>query len=704
LFYIRGQIVTGVGEFIPTLEEVPLEAQPIKVFVEDCVRQVATDGIIKMAVHGGYVDPSDAAYGSVFSAGIYPTESEALTITENSKSMMPYWWYLSSPNDCLQNCQFKSNRPGLYKTETAESSIEGQIDTYIKRNLAECLNDFTAFRQQGFSIEVRGEIKPDFKIAEKEALVMLSYPIRLSKEGKVIDIEQFFTKVDVNLKRAYQLATDIVNSEIGFNFLEKHTLNLIAMYSKPIGVNRLPPPSHMSFSYDEYLIWTTSETRDRLESYVLPPGTSMLQIANTANLRRHIIYDPETQKYDRVSTGIMDKTLVTLNSTNQYPWADVRLVYLDWWPIYLNINDAEVLKPTEIGPSFTGPLFDLLGMKNYQFLYDLSYPVLVTITDPFAFSGKGLKFVFAIEVNLRNNAEMNSSFYRLPREITPSYFCDINQMNSGTINVELEEMYIGDPVPDAKVDFIAGGESCFIGFTELNSSNKSVLSAKFPIGAGEIKIVKEGYIPVRKQFSALLDEEGYYKFMMMPLLTINASVSVVPLVYQSGKYILPSGITLASLGLKEQAVMTFKRLPLDDFGKYSAYLVYNATGGTKEMLLVPGIYEVKGSIIYKDTIRIPKEEKVIDIPFADDKTITLNESIMSSWTTGGVVFNNVTGYLEVKRDDLINSQFVRFKMLRFPLPITHSNDISPGPELSQASKHEEYSNLYKHELQPDWVR
>ncbi|MBU2561760.1 MAG: hypothetical protein KKD17_05675, partial [Nanoarchaeota archaeon] len=39
LFYIRGQIVTGIpAEFIPTIEEVPLEAQPIKVFVEDCMK------------------------------------------------------------------------------------------------------------------------------------------------------------------------------------------------------------------------------------------------------------------------------------------------------------------------------------------------------------------------------------------------------------------------------------------------------------------------------------------------------------------------------------------------------------------------------------------------------------------------------------------------------------------------------------------
>ncbi|MBI5881415.1 hypothetical protein HZB90_04760, partial [archaeon] len=527
---------------------------------------------------------------------------------------------------------------------------------------------------------------------------------RVSRAGKITDIEQFFTKIDVNLKRSYGLATDIVNSEIAFHFLESHTLNLIAMYSKPVGANRLPPTAYFSFDRGEYLIWTTSETRDRLESYVLPPGINMLQIVGTSNYRRHALFDADTMKYDRVGTGLVDKSLVMLNSSNSYPQLETRMIYLDWWPIYLNINDAEVLKPTEIAPVFGVILSELIGMKRYMFLYDISFPVLVTITDPYAFAGKGLKFVIAMEANMRDNTILNTSFFRLPSLPSPSYFCDINQRNSGLMGIEVNEMYTGDPVPDARVDFIAGEELCFIGNTKLDERNRSVLSANFPIGMGEIRVIKDDYVMVRKPFNAFMDQGGNYTFSMMPFLTINATVAPVPLSYQQGRYILPGGVPTASLSPKETAIMTFKRMDDDEFGEYDAFLTQNATSGMSELMIVPGTYEVAGYIMLHDNIRIPKEQKTIDIPFSDDKTITMNESVFDSWTTGGVVFNNVTGYLTITRDDLLNSDYVRFKMLRFPLPITHSNEISPGPDLSQAGQYEDYTNIYKHELQPDWVR
>jgi hypothetical protein len=707
LFYIRGQVTQGISEeFIPTIENVPLEAQPIKVFVEDCLRKVATEGIMKMGAHGGYINPVDRTYGSVFNAGLSPTDSDALRMLESSNVLVPYWWYMSSPNDCRQDCQFNTNRPALYKTQTGERSIEGQLDTYLKKNLPACLEDFSIFREQGFTVEKRGELSPDFKVTERDALVILTYPIRASKEGKSTDMTQFFTRVDVSLKQVYELATDITNSELAFNFLEKHALNLIAMYSKPVGTDRLPPTGYFSFGPGEYLIWTTSQTRDRMESYVLPPGIAMLQIIGTSNYQRHAIFDPELGKYDRVATGIMDKTLITLNSSIDYPLMQARMAYLDWWPIYLNINDAEILKPSEIGPAFVGPLFDLLGMSMYKFRYDVSFPVLITLTDTYAFQGKGFKFNFALEGNIRNNVIVNSSFAMLPRAPAESYFCDENMRNSGMITVNVDEKYTGVPVEHARVDFIAGDELCFIGYAEKDEkTGTSVLSARFPIGSGEIKISKDGYLPVKKQFGAFLDKDASYKYSLMPITTINATVVPVVLLYSGqGKYALPQIPPPASLDPRDKAMFAFTRIDDDGFGDFDTFLSYNITEGPASMLLVPGKYEVAGHIISYKSFRIPKETKTFSVPFKKDKVIEINESVFDSFDIGGVEFNNVTGYLEISRDDLVGSSLVRFKALRFPLPMTHSREVGIGSDLEQVGQHELYTNIYRHELMPEWVK
>ena len=705
LFYIRGQIVEGIPEeFVPTVEEVPLEAQPIKVFVEDCMQQVAKQGIQLMGAHGGYIDPHDSAYGEVFTAGIQPTESDALMMIEGSSALLPYWWYLSTPNDCTTDCQFSSNRPFLYKRNGGEASIEGQLDTFIKRNMPGCLRDFSAFREQGFDITILGEMEPDFRVAEREALVLLKYPIEVSREDRRTEIEQFFTKLDVKIKDAYDLATDIMDTEISGNMLGEHTLNLISMYSKPVSTKRLPPTGHYTFSPGDYMIWTTTETRERLESNVLPPGVSMLQVIGTSNYQRNVMFDLEKKEYDRIGTGLMDRTMIYLNSTRDYSLLEARFAYLDWWPIYLNINDQEVLKPEEIGPAFNAPLFDLLGMNRYEFSYDVSYPVVIMITDPLAFNGEGFKFNFALEANVRDNQAMNVSYMSLPTPAAASYFCDENQRNSGLIGVEVSEMYTDYPVRRAKVDFIAGDEICFVGFTEFTEDGRTVLSANFPVGVGELKISKDGYLPIKRPFSALLDEPANYSFRMMPITTINATVVPVPLSYQMGGYVLPPGIPTASLSPKETAMMTFKRVDDDEYGDFSSFLMYNATSGPVDMLIAPGAYEVRGYIVLNQEVRIPKESKTFDIPFKDDKTVEINESVFERWNSGGVVFNEETGYLVIEPSDLRDSRQVRFKLLRFPLPSTHSSDIGVGPDLMQLGMHEKYTSIYRHELEPDWIR
>ncbi|NQU78853.1 hypothetical protein HQ545_03730, partial [Candidatus Woesearchaeota archaeon] len=221
MLYIRGQVMEGIpDEFVPTVAEVPLEAQPIKIFVEDCMKRAATSALNQMGLHSGYLDPSNRdTSGKVFLQGISPTESDGLKMMDNDKSMMPYWWHMNSPNDCVGTCQFDSFRPALRK-DAGEPSIEGQLDYFIENNLATCLDNFDIFRQTGFGIDINGPIVSDARITEEDVSLFLEYPISAQKSGKKIDINRYFIRLDINFKQIYDFSTEVTNTEIQKGFLE----------------------------------------------------------------------------------------------------------------------------------------------------------------------------------------------------------------------------------------------------------------------------------------------------------------------------------------------------------------------------------------------------------------------------------------------------------------------------------------------------
>jgi len=131
VFYIKGEVIEDTAAVLPQIERVPLELQPLKTFVENCIRDVATDAIKKLGLYGGYIDPENSDYtGTFLTAGYEPTESEVLVFLGDKK--IPYWWFLDSDNDCQALCKFASKRPTTNPTG-GPTSIVNQINTYIKK-------------------------------------------------------------------------------------------------------------------------------------------------------------------------------------------------------------------------------------------------------------------------------------------------------------------------------------------------------------------------------------------------------------------------------------------------------------------------------------------------------------------------------------------------------------------------------------------
>lgn len=709
MFYIRNEVAGGISdEFVPSIQEVPLEAQPIKVFVENCLKRTATAGIKQLGIHSGYIDPTDYELSEkAFLVGVFPTESDALSMPNSPNSLMPYWWYLESPNDCSGNCKLSSNRPGL-REDTPGVSLEGQLDKYIERHIGACLDGFRSFREQGFEITENGPLVSEVTLADADVVLLLEYPLSVERQGETIDIDSFFTKVDVRLKDAYFLATEITNLQIEAFFLELHAMNLITQFSWPSDMSRIPPTGDFTWSLSDHRIWTRSETQDKIESLVLSKFDQLQVIGSDNFVNRLLVVRDEDEGYklDTIGQGMVDMMRLQINDTTAAYGFEVDFTYLDWWPIYLNINDQEVLAPTSVEGS---DILSWLGINNYAFWYDVSFPVMVTIRQPDAFAGEGFTFRFALEGNIRDNNHTSENYVKLSNDTGATLACKMNQRNSGNIDVNVLNALTGEPVEGAKVSFVLKDESCFVGFSELDSDGMAGVDAPFPVGLGALRVNHEDYLTQQNIYMTRVGEGDNVTVELMPFRYINASVFKKVVNYDIGvsDYVFPEGAAPSPIDPgHEDAMIVFTRVDNDTIGEFETQLIVSNSTSLTLLKLVPGTYEVQGFLFYENPmspVRVPAETLTFEIPFSEDVTVELNETVLDPFSKGGMFMDNETGYLEIDQDTLFNSDRVVFYLISFPPPVTHVGDIKNAPSLEQLSLLKEYSGLYRSRIEPDWL-
>ena len=89
-------IVSEVG--VVDVSDLPVNMRPIYNFVVDMVYDVAVDGLIIMGEQGGWISLEDSSLsGQTFVNHPEPTNSEIISFYTNT---VPYWYFMSSKNDC----------------------------------------------------------------------------------------------------------------------------------------------------------------------------------------------------------------------------------------------------------------------------------------------------------------------------------------------------------------------------------------------------------------------------------------------------------------------------------------------------------------------------------------------------------------------------------------------------------------------------
>ncbi len=97
--------------------------------------------------------------------------------------------------------------------------MENQLNKVIKDGMLKCIN-FDEFKKQGYEIKT-GTLDVKTSIAASDINILVTYPIEIKKADFVLNLNEFSAKLEIPLGKMYDLAMQILNSEIEKGYFNK---------------------------------------------------------------------------------------------------------------------------------------------------------------------------------------------------------------------------------------------------------------------------------------------------------------------------------------------------------------------------------------------------------------------------------------------------------------------------------------------------
>lgn len=679
--YIAMQVTDEEDMLIPKIEEVPLEFQPLRSYVDSCLKISSEEGLKIIMDHGGYIKPAD------FGIRADPADStNGNGVSFPGDWIIPYWYHLKSDNRCIKNCEFSTERPPL-KRSGGSSSIESQLDDYIKMKVKACTADFSAFKQEGFDIAESGDMKVTTTVLDHEVLVVMEYPLAASREGAAKDIKDFYARIPLELKDIYEFATIISNLEQQYRFLERDAIQLIVGFSS-IDEDKLPPMSESRVGFGNGVSWRKSKVKGDIE-LMLASYMQLLRAEGTLNFQEFSFGNSLKDSLYNIHMTIPADAI-----GKDYSHLGARFDYIPVWPVYFDLNcDGESCT----SQSFSQNMISAFGFQRYEFAYDLSFPVMVEIYDPGAFNDQGYSFRYFLEANLRNNEVMWHDFWPMePIAMeTGSMLCDADKRNSGEIEVNVKNAK-GDMIDDVQIIYTCGSESCAMGAT-----SGGILKEKFPVCIGGfMTAIKDSYITSSAMLSTALDKKGKAAIILEPFLEKSFKVMKKRVVKAGSYWILQDNEV--DISRYEQAIVRLDRVNRigdEDYSFAAEYLGNQSIYGAEDSVikLAPGVYDISIQLMNNEKLVIPEDTRETGGGFMGigNKEYTIPKvELNDSWPSGGLKLR-----YEFRADDLDKSSRIIFIVPSTSLDIIPEQDRHIE-DIEQLNMFDEYSMAYANSLVP----
>jgi len=599
---------------------VPPQIDPIRLSMDSCIEQTASDAVNIVGQQGGYIDiPFEQLPTSS-----YTPFSAILEIFPNSGIKTAFWYY---------------ERPNGIKVISIPSLkyIETEIENYINQNLDNCVNNLTYYANQGYTIEIPDAPKTNIDIFNDIINVKVDYPLIITIKDITFNLGTHYAKINADLKSLYEIAKSTMEKENKENFFEEKTLDMMVAYDEiPFsGVDLSCAPK----------IWYKPEVIKNIK-YVVS--------RNIANMRLKGTTYPEIDKYYEFDA-----------LTDSYPDIKANFMYSQNWPMVVEVTPSEgnVMRGNQISKktsdTATSILSSFVCITDYHFVYDLKYPILTILTDK-----NGYIFQFATEIIIDNNQPNINPITPLNLPDVASPLCDFPTKEITVSTLAPDEDGTLMPLDNVDITLKCFPAVCNTGTTKL----KGTLTAKFPACVnGVLEGKKEGYYPGKITIDTNEEQDQQIPVILEPLYKKHMIVKVID---------KKTGV-IRDPYESEQVSILFTNKDTE----FSTSYIYPSEDPIELMV---GNYEIQSYVIGNSTwpITFPKQiiTKCVNVKKegilalfreGDEKCFDteIPETEMDMVLKGGVIFD-----YEFTRDSLTTPDMVFYTMAE-PIP-SSLNDLA----------------------------
>ncbi|MBU2590094.1 MAG: hypothetical protein KKA65_03710 [Nanoarchaeota archaeon] len=455
--------------------QVPEKAREVQRFVQGCVEQVAEEGLVIMGLQGGYINLPT----SHITTPRHPFATY-LEIIPNTDIKTAYWYY-TTPNN-LQKTALPSIR-----------QMQDELSAYIEDNLAECTFNFTLFKDYNVTT---GPIFVETEIQQDKVLFTIDYLLDIDLYDFNYKIDRFYTDINSRYGELYLIAKEIQEKSKEDFFLEEKAIDVLAM-------NQEIPFASTEFTCSPKL-WKKSDVEKTLRN-ALQTNMQFIKLKGTnfAEREKYFIWDLLDKSHNDISANFH-------YSTN--------------WPLTMEVypSEGELLKaePLDIDNEAMSYLMSLFCLRDYNFVYDVKFPVLISLTDD-----QGNRLQFATQVIIDNNQPRENKLGTLEIFEQEQQICE-NAINPVIIQALAPDANGNlNPIESVDVSMKCVSTTCDLGTTKL-INREPRLQAKIPQCTNALLIGnKEGYHEARELTSTV--ESGTYTLLMEPYKELDYEIKIV---------------------------------------------------------------------------------------------------------------------------------------------------------------------------------
>jgi len=664
-------------------------------FVQQCLAEEAKQGLQHAGRQGGYY--------TLDGLNIMPGPDSQ--VIQFSPQLIPIWHEVHScaenENGCVgdhrpQLCAEKSCP--LRIDSSTDVSFQASIEAYVEDNFESCLNNFTSLS----AIIVHARDPPEVRalIREEDILLTLTYPLEITTtDNELVDLKEFTTSIAVALPQLYELANEITILQRNTNFIEETWLHFLTVFA---GIDSEIPPIRDAQLRGGIRFWVTRNVKEAIEAGIMPFMT-FLQVANAMESYSPIETPHIAEEYQPYTRGLYEYLTIKLANEKAYPLG-VQFQY-PYQTMDLDINGQEFLKGTELpGLGFLRSVSGLTFIQ-YRFKYSANWPMIVKVTDPYAFNGEGLDLYFGLEGNVKNNRPVNTSRETVAVAAADSSLdlASPEQLVDHTYEVTVTDKHTNEPLDDVGVTYICGTEFV-IGATD----EQGIWEGKLPycLAGGFLKIESIEHLATGVPLDNAVDDSGTtpvaialwprhpktVKLYKVPMndttpvtLTENETVILTIARQIETQYdgtvpspgIVEFGTRNSEQEKNDTSTLLYTAYQNGDISKEDYDLAIADISGREEeeitsttIDLVPGTYDISGFLTYYGLIQIPsKEECGGGFAGIGEKCITLPAQNFTSWNSGGVVLLDEDA-VEFTEEDVYGNNELILYVIELPIPAT----------------------------------